>query len=158
MTEVKAVFLSVLGAIGGAIAYALGGWDNGITTLCIFMVVDFGTGFICAAVFKASPKTASGALNSWEMAKGFFKKVGMLCLVAIAQRLDLMLGCAFVRDAVVIAFCASELLSIVENAGRMGIPIPKIIIRAIDLLQHKADALVDSLSKQKEVEDNENKR
>ncbi|MDY5861968.1 phage holin family protein, partial [Agathobacter sp.] len=52
-------------------------------------------------------------------------------------RLDLLIGSNYIRDAVIIAFCANELISIVENCGLMGLPLPKIIIKAIDVLKNK---------------------
>ena len=60
-------------------------------------------------------------------------------LVLVATRVDMVLGVDFVRDAVCIGFTANELISILENAGLMGIPIPKVLTKAIDVLQSKAE-------------------
>ena len=57
----------------------------------------------------------------------------------VACRLDLIMGSDFIRDAVVIAFIANETISIIENAGLMGVPIPAAITRAIDVLNAKAN-------------------
>lgn len=62
-----------------------------------------------------------------------------LLFVMIAYRLDLLIGTDYIRDAVVIGFCANELISIVENAGLMGLPLPKVIIKALDVLRDKAE-------------------
>ena len=59
--------------------------------------------------------------------------------VLIAYRVDLAIGTDYFRDAVVIAFITNELISIVENAGLMGIKLPSVITKSIDVLQQKAD-------------------
>jgi toxin secretion/phage lysis holin len=57
----------------------------------------------------------------------------------VATRLDLIIGTNYIRDAVIIAFIANELISLVENAGLMGVPLPDAITKAIDILQKKSD-------------------
>ena len=63
-----------------------------------------------------------------------------LLVVLVACRLDLMVGANFIRDAVVIAFVANEAISIIENAGLMGIPIPAVITRAIEVLKNRTES------------------
>ena len=63
-----------------------------------------------------------------------------LLVVLVACRLDLVMGSNFIRDAVVIAFIANETISIIENAGLMGIPIPAAIMKAIEILKNKAES------------------
>jgi len=69
--------------------------------------------------------------------KGLCKKGMTLLFVLIAYRLDIAIGTSYIRDAVIIGFMANELISIVENAGLMGLPLPAIINKAIDVLQSK---------------------
>ena len=133
----KSTILTVLGVIGSAIASAFGGWDDSIITLLIFMGIDYITGLVVAGVFKASPKTTSGALESRAGWKGLIKKGVTLLFVVVGNRLDLQLGSTYIRDAICIAFMCNELLSIVENGRLMGIPMPAIITDAIDLLNTK---------------------
>ena len=140
----KNTICMVLGMAGALIANAFGGWDAALVTLVIFMAVDYVTGLIVAGVFHRSGKSESGALESMAGFKGLCRKGGVLLLVLVATRLDLILGVDFVRDAVCIGFTANELISIVENAGLMGIPIPKVLTKAIDVLQEKADEATDS--------------
>ena len=140
----KNTICMVLGMAGALIANAFGGWDAALVTLVIFMAVDYVTGLIVAGVFRRSKKTESGALESRAGFKGLCRKGGVLLLVLVATRLDLILGVDFVRDAVCIGFTANELISIVENAGLMGIPIPKALTKAIDVLQEKADEATDN--------------
>ncbi len=128
-----------IGAVGASIASLWGGWDHAMVTLLIFMMVDYVTGLIVAGIFKASLKSESGALESWAGLKGLFRKGGILLVVLVAARLDLMLGTNFVRDTVVIAFVVNETISIIENLGLMGVPIPKPVINAIAVLKQKAD-------------------
>lgn len=128
---------TVTGLVGGFITTLLGGWTYGMTTLCIFMAVDYISGLIVAGVFKKSQKTDSGALESRAGFKGLCRKCMALFIVLMAYRLDLMIGTDYIRDAVVIAFCVNESLSIVENAGLMGLPMPDVIKKAIDVLTKK---------------------
>lgn len=128
-----------VGIVGSTIATLFGGWDNGLATLLIFMVIDYASGLIVAGVFKKSPKTDTGALESKAGWKGLCRKCMTLVFVLIAYRLDLTIGTNYIRDAVIIAFIANETISLVENAGLMGVPLPDVITKAIDVLQKKAD-------------------
>jgi toxin secretion/phage lysis holin len=135
----KHFLTSALGVVGGAIAAAFGGWGAGLTTLLIFMAIDYITGLLVAGVFHASKKSESGRLDSRAGFKGLIRKGMVLLIVLIAARLDILLNTTFVRDAVVIAFCANEAISIVENAGLMGVPIPASLRRAIEALEAKGN-------------------
>ena len=128
-----------IGAIGAGISSLFGGYDAALITLMIFIIVDYVTGLIVAGVFHRSPKTENGALESKAGLKGLLRKGGMLLMVLVACRLDVMLGAHFIRDACVIALISNEALSIIENLGLMGVPIPAPIINAIEVLKSKAD-------------------
>lgn len=136
----KIAFCSYLGIVGSAITYLFGGWSEAITTLLIFMVIDYIMGLIVAGVYSNSPKSKSGKLESGVGWKGLMKKCATLLFIVIANRLDLQLNTTCVKDGVCIAFIVNELISITENAGLMGIPIPKIISKSIDLLNKEGDA------------------
>lgn len=103
------------------------------------MAIDYVTGLIVAGVFHNSGKTENGALESRAGWKGLCRKGVSLLVVLVACRLDLITGTNFIRDAVVIAFVANETISIVENAGLMGINIPPAITAAIEVLKKKSD-------------------
>lgn len=137
--SMKNLICTCIGTVGAAIADLFGGWNASLTTLIIFMIIDYVSGLIVAGVFKASTKTASGALESNAGWKGLFKKGMTLLLVLIAYRLDLAIGTNYIRDAVCIGFIANESISIIENAGLMGIPIPAAVTKAIDVLKSKSD-------------------
>lgn len=135
----KSIFLTIVGSVGSFIASLFGGWTESLTTLLIFMLIDYATGLIVAGVFHKSQKTESGALESRAGFKGLCRKCAILLFVLIGYRLDLAVGTSYIRDAVCIAFIANELISIVENAGLMGLPIPAVITKGIDILKSKAE-------------------
>ena len=136
----KQTILTAIGVIGGLITSLFGGWDAALVTLIIFMGIDYVTGLIVAGVFGTSEKTANGGLESRAGWKGLCRKGITLLVVLVAYRLDVVIGSNFIRDAVVIAFTANETISIIENAGLMGIPIPAVIMRAIEILKNKAES------------------
>lgn len=132
---------TLIGAAGSYIIGALvGGWDSALMTLVICMVVDYISGLVVAAVFKKSTKSETGALESRAGFKGLWRKGMMLLVVLIGNRLDIFLGISYIQDTVVIGFIANEIISLIENAGLMGVPIPKVIINAIDVLQKKTES------------------
>ena len=134
----KEMLSTICGAVGGAIASVFGGWSATMTTLVIFMIIDYLSGLIVAGIFKNSQKTESGALESKAGFKGLCKKAMIFLFVLIAYRLDLAIGTDYIKEAVMIGFIINELLSITENAGLMGIPLPGVITKAIDILNDKS--------------------
>lgn len=104
---VKNGVCTMVGVIGGLIANQFGGWDAALSTLILFMAVDYATGLVVAGVFHASPKSENGALESRAGWKGLCRK--------------------------------GVTLSIIENAGLMGIPIPKALAGAIEILKQKSE-------------------
>ena len=136
----KNAICTSVGVIGSLIASAFGGWSASLTTLMIFMGIDYLSGIVVAGVFHNSPKTETGTLESRAGLKGLIRKFTMLLFVLIGYRLDVAVGTSYIRDAICIAFMANELLSIVENAGLMGVPIPEVITEGIDILKKKSHA------------------
>lgn len=135
----KTAICSVAGIAGGAIAAALGGWDFAIKALLICMAIDYASGWAVAAVFHRSPKTATGAYASNIGLKGLTRKAMMFGIVCLGNLMDGLLGVVYLRDAIVIGFVVNESLSIIENAGLMGIPLPKAVTKALDVLSEKAN-------------------
>lgn len=134
----KGEILGGVGIIGSAIAELYGGWTQGMTTLVILMIIDYIMGILVAGVFGTSKKSEDGKLESRAGWKGLVRKGVTLLIVLVATRIDMLIGTNFVRDAAVIGFAANELLSIVENAGLMGVPMPAAITNAVEVLQNKA--------------------
>lgn len=135
----KETVCGILGVIGSAVVHYFGGIDTVLIVLCVFMALDYISGIVVATVFKKSPKTESGKVKSSASLKGLFKKLFMLLLVGVAHLLDIVLGINFIRSGLVIAFVANETISIIENAGLMGIPIPKVLRDAIEILNEQED-------------------
>ena len=140
MTKVMILVLAAIGTIGSAIVAALwGGWSQPMTVLCIMMALDYVSGVAVALVFHASPKTESGGASSLIGLKGLLRKLFLILIVAAAYQIDRMIGTTYLRDAVALALMVNEALSLVENAGLMGIPIPKVLLRGIDILKGKSE-------------------
>lgn len=137
LTDTKAAVMTGAALVGGTIGQVFGGMDAALITLLLFMAVDYLSGLIVAGVFHSSDKSETGALNSIACWQGLLKKGMTLVIVLVAARLDIVLGTAFVRDAVVIAYIVNETISIIENAGLMGLPVPDVIMSAIEQLQGK---------------------
>ena len=137
--ELKGIVCGAVGVVGGVITNALGGWDTALATLICCIVFDYLTGLIVAGVFNNSNKTPSGALESRAGLKGLCRKIMIILFVGLAYRLDLMLGTDYIRYTVIIGFVCNEVLSLIENAGLMGVPVPNVIKKAIDVLKNKGD-------------------
>lgn len=137
MNGLKTMICTGIGVVGSTVAAAFGGWDAAMITLVSMMVIDYLTGVLVAGVFHNSPKTENGALESKAGWKGLCRKGMTLLIVLVAARLDIILGTGFIRDAVIIGYIANETISIIENAGLMGVPIPEAIKKAIEVLQQK---------------------
>lgn len=138
--SLKTLFSFILGLIGSGIAYFLGGFTAAIQVLLIFMALDFLTGLMVAGIFKKSGKSENGALDSRVGWRGLAKKVYTIVLVGVAAQVDRLVGTnSFARDATTLSFIVNEALSIVENAGLMGIPLPSKLKDALELLKSKSE-------------------
>ena len=126
---------ALLGIIGSAIAAAFGGWDTALMALTVCISVDYISGSLVALVFHNSRKSESGAYNSAYGLKGLCKKGLMLLFVLVAVQIDALMGSDYIRDTVCIGFCVNEILSIVENLGLAGVPMPRAVTNALEQLQ-----------------------
>ena len=104
-----------IGVVSTGISAAFGGWDNTMSALVFFMVIDYLTGLAVAGIFKKSTKTADGGLESKAGWKGLIRKFSVLAIVLIAAQLEVLLNSSYIRDVVIYSFLANELLSIIEN-------------------------------------------
>ena len=137
MENIKIWLCAAVGCTGGTIAAAFGGWDMGLQILILLMAIDYATGLMVAGIFHTSDKSASGGLESRAGWKGLCRKGVTLLIVLVAQCVDAAAGTNVIRDAVVIGYTANEAISILENAGLMGVPVPKKLAQAIEVLQGK---------------------
>ena len=131
----KQTICTALGVLGSILAAAFGGWDAAMAALMVCIAVDYVSGSMVALVFHNSRKSESGAYNSAYGLKGLCKKGLMLLFVLVAVQIDRLLGADYVRDAVCIGFCSNEVLSIIENLGLAGVPMPQAVVRALEQLQ-----------------------
>ena len=119
-----------LGGVITAVSSLLGGWSFALETLLIFIALDYITGVLKALYEKK--------LNSEVGLKGIVKKVGFLIIVALANYLDQLLGnSGALYTLVVYFFVANEGISIVENWGGMGLPIPNKLKDVLAQLKQK---------------------
>ena len=131
----KTTILTAVGAFGAAL---VGEWDGAIITLLLFMVADWLTGLTVAGIFKKSPKTETGALESNAGLKGLCRKGAMLLIVLVAYRLDLMAGLnGILRTGAIITLVCNEALSVLENVSLMGVKYPAIVDRVVRQLLGK---------------------
>lgn len=137
--HMKNMVLGVLAVAGSAMAQALGGWDMALKVLIGFMVLDYVTGWLVAAVWHRSSKSETGALASNAGFKGLIKKCMILALVWMAAMLDRVTGSDFVRTAVCMFFIANEGLSILENTAVMGVPYPDFVKNMLDAMKEQAN-------------------
>lgn len=111
------IFSSIVGACGALANYLWGGWDMALKTLLLFMVLDYILGVICGFMDKK--------LSSEVAFKGIFKKVTILIVVAVAVNIDNAINAQnLIRGAILFFYIALEGISILENSGKMGVPIP----------------------------------
>ena len=138
----KTVYYGVLTALavaGSAILQLLGGWDYALQLLCTVMAADYLTGVACALIWKRSPKSSDGSFNSKLSLQGLFRKAGILVAVLVSCQLDRVTGTQFVRLSTILFFTANDGMSIIENLGIMGLPMPQTIKNAFELLRQKGE-------------------
>ena len=143
-----------LAAVGGAIASFFVQMPPLVWILIAVMSIDFVTGLICGAMGK-SKKTENGYISSSTAFLGLMKKALILLVVLLAALLDkaVAMGAGITFDAVMGATClwfiASEGFSILENVATMGIPVPKILLRLLEIMKDKGDAPAEQKPEEK---------
>lgn len=107
----------------------VGSVDSFVVILLALVIVDYITGIVASAM--------EGALSSQVGFRGIVRKLLVFVLVAAAHLADVAIGwnMHLIRDAIVFFYIANEFISIVENAGRAGVPIPSVLRKAIELLK-----------------------
>ncbi|AVF22797.1 phage holin family protein [Paenibacillus larvae] len=120
-------------AAGGAsVSYFFGGWGAALDILLLVVIIDYLTGMVAGFI--------EGGLKSKVGFVGIARKVGIFVVVVIAHKVDALLGQShFLRDTAVIFYIVNELLSILENCGRVGVPIPPALREAIQVLKKKSE-------------------
>lgn len=139
ITNIKTGALLLFGLLGGAVGQFLGGWDTGLKVLLGIMGIDILTGVMIAIVWKVSPKTDTGGLESNAMFKGLCRKAIMVMVIGVCTMLDQMWGINTMRMAAIFFFIGNEGISLLENLGLMGVPYPAFLKNALEALRDKGD-------------------
>lgn len=145
-------------AFGAVVGYAFGGWSMLIHLLLILVIVDWLSGWTAAWM--------RGELKSRKGFHGATRKVAIFAIVTIAHFIDTALNLSVFQDAVVFFYLANELLSVIENMGKMGLPMPEILRNAVQIFESKRkppenpqlidEAQPEIIKKEKEQEDEQN--
>lgn len=127
------LFKSVFAFGGAATTFLFGGWSVLLNVLLTFVIIDFLSGIVASGI--------EGNLKSKVGSIGIARKIYIFIMIAIAHLVDTSLGDQhFLRDASIFFYLANELLSIIENAGRIGLPVPELIKRAVEVLKRKGES------------------
>lgn len=127
----KEIYQSVLAVCSSLLTYLFGGWSALLGVLVTFVVLDYVTGVLAAAI--------EGKLNSNIGLKGIAKKISIFVLVAVGHLADIAIGTDIIMNAVIYFYIANELLSILENIGETGLPIPDVLKNAVESLKGKSN-------------------
>lgn len=134
MVNYKDAACAVFAGIGAWIAQIYGGWTQAMNALVVFIIADVATGLLCGMA-KKSPNTEGGGLSSKVMREGAAKKVQIFFILLIAAWLDIVMHVTIWKDAACIYYIGEEGISILENAGALGLPIPDKLKNAIEALK-----------------------
>lgn len=128
---------TAIAAMGGVVSYLFGGWTVALTALIIFTGMDYLTGLFGAAKTKS--------IHSRVGLYGIARKMLIFVVVAMANIVDLILAdfqvveSHMVRDAAILFYLVNEGISILENVGRAGLPIPDKLRNAFEILKDRGD-------------------
>lgn len=125
------IFKQIMAAICTLISFLFGDMEGMLIALIALIVLDYISGVIAAAVEKR--------LSSEVGAKGIAKKIFMLLIVALANIVDInVIGDGHVLKTVTVVFyICNECISLIENAGRIGVPVPKKLLDVLEQLRDK---------------------
>lgn len=141
------IFLASISIITGSIiSFAFGAWSEHMTFLLVLMAVDYVTGLTAAIREKSGLDSTVGF---W----GLLKKAFMLLVIMLAHQVDLLVGQELAKGGAVMFYIVNELLSIIENMGRMGLPLPPQLLAIVKVLRERAEG--DEKKTQKEQENSD---
>lgn len=128
-------YKSLIAIAGGGIGFLFGGWSVLLTILSVLVIVDYFSGLVAAGV--------NGEVKSKVGYIGITRKFFIFIIVAVAHMIDLLLienGIEvgfLVMTMTIVFYCVNELISITENAGKMGVYVPEPITKAIEILKQQ---------------------
>jgi toxin secretion/phage lysis holin len=122
-----------ISVVGSFVSFLIGGADSLVLILLCFVIVDYVTGMVASAI--------EGRLSSQFGFRGIARKLLIFVLVAASHLLDIAIGWNnhFIRDAVIFFYIINEFISIVENTGRAGVPIPSFLRKVIELFEDETN-------------------
>ncbi|MCA1319984.1 phage holin family protein [Bacillus tianshenii] len=124
------IYFGAVSLTGSIASLLFGGLSKLLFFLIAFVIVDYITGVFAAIVEKK--------LSSRVGFKGIAQKVFIFALVSIAHVLDIILSTTIIKDITILFYLVNEFISIMENAHRIGVPIPDILKRMIDTVKKKS--------------------
>ena len=127
------IFKNIMAGICTVLSFLFGDMEGLMVALIALIILDYISGVIAAAVEKR--------LSSAVGAKGIAKKIFMLLIVALANIVDInVIGDGHVLKTVTVVFyICNECISLIENAGRIGVPVPKKLLDVLEQLRDKDD-------------------
>ncbi len=131
MSKQLATFNTIIGAVGATVTVALGGWDIALQVLVAFVVLDYITGLTVAI----AEKKVSSAVGF----KGLVKKVMIFALLFVAVQADKATGTNIIRSFTIMFYIANEGISVLENAGKLGVPYPAPLKNILVALKEKSN-------------------
>lgn len=131
MADTLRYIKGAVAVIGATLTTFLGGWDSMLRVLVLFVALDYIIGVTAAALEKR--------LNSEIGARGIVKKILLFVIVALAFQIDQAISQEIFRNLAIWFYMANEALSIIENAGRCGVPIPAFLKAALEQMKKRAD-------------------
>lgn len=121
----------ICGGLSALLTYLFGGFDLILSILLSLIIIDYITGVLSAIYNKE--------LSSEVGYKGIFKKVGILAIIALAHLVGQAMWIEWVRDAIIGFYIANEGLSILENIGKVGVPLPQKLLSLLNQLKDDND-------------------
>lgn len=126
------IFNGGIALIGGAITFLFGEWSQLLSLFLFVIILDYISG-LSASVIEGK------GLNSAVGYKGLIKKFAIILIIALSYQIDKALGLDVIMSGTIYFFLANELISVVENYGRMGLPLPDQIKKVIQILKEKQE-------------------
>lgn len=126
------IYKTILTVTGLITGYLFGGWSLLLQILLAFVIIDYVTGLLASGV--------EGRLSSKVGFRGIAKKIMIFVLVAVGHLIDKAIGDgSMIQNAVIFFYLGNELLSILENAGRTGLPVPDQIKNTVEILKGRGE-------------------
>lgn len=128
----EVLYKSVSTGIGALVGWLYGGWSPLLQILLAFVVFDYISGLLASGI--------EGKLSSKVGFTGILKKIMIFIMVSVGHLVDKSVGQGqLVSDTIVFFYLGNELLSILENVGRTGLPVPEQVKNAVDILKGKGE-------------------